>query len=316
MMSLFKRRKPNELREVRAALSGGEPLDALRKIDIVLARAPNERAAHALRGICLSRLGRHDEALREFETELSANPHDEDAARWRDRLQRKLARQTAQPAPAGDRDWHSALPLEALESIQNGLHNYSYRGVPMLKNPFDVALYPLLLWQLKPRTIFEVGSKSGGSALWFGDLLGNFGIDGHVYSIDIVRVENVSHSRVTFLQGNGRDLGATFRPEQLEGLPRPWLVIEDADHQYQTSIAVLRFFHPWVRPNEYIVVEDGIISDLAGDSTCNSGPHRALKEFLGEHGNEYKIDNYLCDFFGPNFTWATNGYLRKVGPAP
>jgi cephalosporin hydroxylase len=40
---------------------------------------------------------------------------------------------------------------------------YTYRGVPMLKNPFDLALYLLLLWRLKPRTVIEIGSKSGGS---------------------------------------------------------------------------------------------------------------------------------------------------------
>ena len=185
--------------------------------------------------------------------------------------------------------------------------------MPLLKNPFDLALYPTLLWKLKPLSIIEIGSKSGGSALWMGDLLSNFGIDGHVYSLDIVKVDTVSHPRVTFLEADGRALGETLLPEFLQHLPRPWLVIEDADHAYETSSAVLKFFDHWLQPQEYIVVEDGIISDLSEIPDCNSGPHRALKEFLAHHRGEYDIDADYCDFFGYNLTWCTNGFLKKVG---
>jgi len=114
---------------------------------------------------------------------------------------------------------------------------------------------------------------------WLGDLLNNFGIDGHIQSIDIVRVAQLSHPRVTFLEGDGRALGETLTAKKLAALPRPWLIIEDADHSYETSKHVLEFFHPHLEAGEYIVVEDGIISDLSNDPACNSGPHRALKEF-------------------------------------
>ena len=185
--------------------------------------------------------------------------------------------------------------------------------LPLLKNPFDLALYPLLLWRTKPRTLFEIGSKDGGSALWMGDLFDTFGIDGHIYSLDVFKVESVSHPRVTFLQGDGRDLGPSFRRDMMASLPRPFLVIEDADHAYETSIAVLRFFHPFLQPGEYIVTEDGIITDMtSGDDSFLSGPHRALQEFLTEHGDQYEIDSGYCDFFGSNVTWNTNGYLRKL----
>jgi cephalosporin hydroxylase len=186
----------------------------------------------------------------------------------------------------------------------------------MLKNPFDFALYPMLLWSLKPRTLIEIGSKSGGSGIWFGDLLQSFGIDGHVYSIDIFKVDTVTHPRVTFMEGDGRNLGLTLTPGFLETLPRPWLVIEDADHSYETSIATLKFFLPWLQPGEYIVVEDGIISDLKQDPDCNSGPHRALKEFLNQHSEAFEVDGDYCDFFGYNTTWCTNGFLKKLAASP
>src|SRR5205807_6238527 len=60
------------------------------------------------------------------------------------------------------------------------------------------------------------------------------------------------------------------------------------------------------------IIEDGIVSDLAEDATCSSGPHRALKEFLARNRGEYQIDTASCDFFGHNLTWCTNGFLKKV----
>ncbi len=213
---------------------------------------------------------------------------------------------------AQQRNWNTALDDGTLRSIQNASLNYSYRGIPMVKNPFDFALYPLLLGNLKPKTIIEIGSYCGGSAVWFGDLLDNFGIDGHIYSIDIRKVTAVSHRRVTFLEGSGRALEDVLKPDFINSLPRPLLVIEDADHFYETTIRVLEFFHPYLREGEYIVVEDGIIADLGESELYNGGPLKALEEFLSDFEGVYEIDSNYCDFFGHNLTWCTNGFLKKV----
>ena len=297
---------------VRAHLKQGQTAEALKLAQQGVAQAGSTPGFHTLLAYVLDRIGRHEEALQALEIELTHNPAHADARARRDRLAKALARPVPDRTTTAQRSWKTSLPRQTLLGIQQSLHNYHYRGVPMLKNPFDVALYPMLVWQLKPRTIFEIGSKSGGSALWFGDLVESFGIDCRIYSLDLVRVESVSHPRVTFLEGDGRALHKSLTPEFLAGLPRPWLVIEDADHAYETSSAALRFFHPLIQAGEYIVVEDGIISDLTDDEDCNSGPHRALKEFLQQHPQEYEIDGDYCDFFGLNLTWCTNGFLKRI----
>lgn len=259
----------------------------------------------------MNALGRHEEAFAAFREELTLNPGHAEARRDYEVLVEALRRkQILKPNPE-QRPYHTELPLGVLRSLQAAGHNYAYRGVPMIKNPFDFALYPLVFWNVKPKTVIEIGSKDGGSALWFGDMMDNFGVDGHVYSLDVVKVTNVEHKRVTFMEADGRALGRTFTPDFLSSLPRPWLIIEDADHTYETSIAVLKFFHSWLQPGEYIIIEDGIISDLEQDKNCNSGPHRALKEFLNNCAGEYDIDSQYADFFGYNFTWCTNGFLQK-----
>ncbi|MFS8866454.1 class I SAM-dependent methyltransferase [Synechococcus sp. H55.9] len=212
-------------------------------------------------------------------------------------------------------DWKTGLPKDVMNSIQRGSLAYSYKGIPTTKNPFDIALYPLLIWQVKPRTIIEIGSYCGGSALWLGDILSSFGLGAHIYSIDVNRVTSLSHPKVTYLRGNGRELEAILSPFFLSRLPRPLLVIEDADHQYETTIKVLEFFHQHLLPGEYIIIEDAIVSDMGEDILYNGGPKRAVREFLSKYPDRYEIDRSYCDFFGSNFTWCVNSYLKKKNKA-
>lgn len=211
------------------------------------------------------------------------------------------------------RQWGSGLPISAVQSIQKGAARYSYRGVRMLKNPFEMALYPLLLWQLKPRTVIEIGSNTGASAVWFADLMATYGIDGKVISVDIAVPEpNLQRQDVIFLKGDALKLGDVLTPEMLSGIHRPLLVIEDSAHYPETSRAVLEFFDPVLQPGEYIVIEDGNVTDLGIAHKFRGGPGVAIAEFLARARDRYEIDAGLCDFYGPNFTGNTNGYLKRI----
>jgi cephalosporin hydroxylase len=200
------------------------------------------------------------------------------------------------------------IPYELLMKIQQGTMAYRYRGIPMLKNPFDLALYPLLLERARPRTLIEIGSYSGGSALWFADQVPAM----RVYSIDLKRVTAVEHPAVTFLEGDARDLGAVLTPQFLESIDRPLLVIEDSSHLAGTTAAVLDFFDRSLLPGEFIVIEDGILSAMRVADSYEGGPLRAIHEFLARTNGRYEIDRALCDYFGTNVTWNVDGYLRRV----
>ena len=58
------------------------------------------------------------------------------------------------------RKWRTALSNALLWSCQGGTLTYQYRDIPMLKQPFEVALYMRLIWETKPGTIIEIGSHS------------------------------------------------------------------------------------------------------------------------------------------------------------
>jgi cephalosporin hydroxylase len=200
------------------------------------------------------------------------------------------------------------IPYDLLMKIQQGTMAYRYRGLPLLKNPFDLALYPLLLARLQPRTLIEIGTHAGGSALWFADQMPEM----RIYSVDLQAPAGVAHPSVTFLEGDACDLEAVLPAALMESLARPLLVVEDSSHFAGTTAAVLAFFDRWLRPSEYIVIEDGILTAMRVPELYDGGPLRAIHEFLVRTNGRYEIDRTLCDYFGTNVTWNVDGYLRRV----
>jgi cephalosporin hydroxylase len=206
----------------------------------------------------------------------------------------------------------SELAGPLLQSIQQGHFNYTYRGIPTVKNPFDWAIYPMLLWEARPRSIVEIGSNRGGSALWLADTMRAFGMAAEVHSVDRNPVTGLAAPGVTFHHGDARRLDDHLSPEFMRGLPRPLLVIDDSDHQKDTVLAVLHFFHQWLAPGEYIIIEDGIVTELGVADAFDGGPQAAVAAFMAQHPDEYEIDARYCDFYGRNVTYAVNGYLRRL----
>ena len=199
------------------------------------------------------------------------------------------------------------------EAIQHGALNFTYKGHPCWKDPFDLALYSMLLWREKPRTIIEIGSAFGGSALWFRDMQVAMEINPCiVMSID-TNPPSTTISGLAFLQGDAHDLGQTIPQQWLANeMARPLLVIEDSSHEPETTLAVLRFFDPWLRPGEMIVVEDGNADELYPGRHRRGGPLTGVAEFMAERGVDYVRAAEYCDFFGQNVTWHPDGYIRRI----
>jgi cephalosporin hydroxylase len=205
----------------------------------------------------------------------------------------------------------SALPKNLIDTVQKGALAYRYKGIPTWKDPFDLAIYSMLLWQLKPASIIEIGSNQGGSALWLHDVMTNYGVACEIHSVDI-RPPTLCVPGITFHQGDARNLGAILDASLLRRLQRPLFVIEDSDHQARTTLAVLNFFDPWLQRGEFIVVEDGIITDMGDAGLYGGGPSAAISAFLSGKPGRYAVDRECCDWFGQNVTWNVNGYLRRL----
>lgn len=212
-----------------------------------------------------------------------------------------------------DRPLESDLPRDMIPALQRGVMSSKYRGIGCLKSPFDMVLYLQLFSRQPPRTVFEIGTRFGGSALWFADMMDNHGVAANVITVDVAPPEGFHDPRIRLLSGDAKALGAALDEAALN-LPHPWLVVEDSSHMYPESIAVLRFFHPHPQPGDYIVIEDGVVAfmDPAKYGKYECGPTRAVENFVAEHPGEYEVDASLCDHFGHNVTYNPNGWLKKL----
>ena len=172
-----------------------------------------------------------------------------------------------------------------------------WRGMPLMKNVFDFAMYPTLIAEMRPHTIFEIGSGPGASAIWYADHLAINGVAGHVHSVDRVKVET-EYPGVTFHQGDCADPQSLFDPQVLGSAPHPWLVIEDAHHNVA---AVIEEMHRYLTPGDYLVVED---SDIKRE---------ALRSFTAAHAGDYLVDTRFTDNFGRNATCAADSIFVRTG---
>ena len=206
---------------------------------------------------------------------------------------------------------YSELSPRSARRIQEGIYRFRYRDIACSKNPFDLALYSMLISKVLPATIIEIGSSSGGSAVWFADQMRNNSKVPNVISLDIQKVVNIVEPGVQFIQGDIFKLSDSELPTLIPTLPRPLLVVEDGPHSYEGCVAALEFFHQFLATGEYIVIEDGNVRDLQLGEYEN-GPVRAIAYFKKRFPDSYISDEYYSNFFGQNVTANVNGYLRKL----
>ena len=125
------------------------------------------------------------------------------------------------------RPFTTDIPKPLLDKIQTGTMQWTYKGIPTYKNPFDLALYAKLLWDVKPRTIIEIGSNAGGSAVWFADQVRAMQLGAQIYSLDINPVLGVTDPLVTFRTADVHQIADAMPPTWVASLPRPLFVIEE-----------------------------------------------------------------------------------------
>lgn len=194
-----------------------------------------------------------------------------------------------------------------VDSICAGHHKMTYRGVKAIRCPFDYVLYQMIISELKPDLVIEIGTNIGGGALYLADLMNNLG-HGMVHTIDIKPQSDpalAAHPRIKlFTEG-----WAKYDLKLAEGFGKI-LVIEDASHVYEDTLGALRKFAPIVTKGSYLIVEDGIVNELGMESEYRGGPLKAIREFLAEN-KDFSVDRGWCDFFGKNATFNVNGYLKK-----
>lgn len=187
-----------------------------------------------------------------------------------------------------------------------------YRGVRILKVPSDLWNYQEIFVEHGVEWVVETGTRHGGSALFFADLLLLNGTPGRVISIDVDRAANAvtQHPRIDFVLGDsGSDELAEELRRRLPDGRGPVFMILDSDHSKAHVLRELRALVPLLRKGDYLVVEDTCINGHPVRPGFGPGPYEALEEFLSQHPGAFTHDTAREKKFG--FTAAPIGYLVK-----
>lgn len=222
-----------------------------------------------------------------------------------------------------DRQDECDLPDEAWKPLLENSYLQTWKGIILPKGVTEIALYPMLLYELQPNTIIEIGAFNGGAAIWLADCLEIFGIKGGIHSVDIdlslLDEKAKADSRINFIQGDCNDIGRAFPLALLSELPHPWLIIEDA---HINLLGILSYFHQnGLQSGDYLIVEDTnkVHWELWKDSwddreEMEQGTKKMddLRSWLKDHEEEYLVDTYYQDMYGYNGSKNWNSILKRV----
>jgi cephalosporin hydroxylase len=171
---------------------------------------------------------------------------------------------------------------------------FRWHGVPCFKTVYDIAIYSMLIDELRPGTIIELGSGTGGSALLYADLCAGTGLTTEIISIDTA-MPKISDSRIAFIQADCASwLEATAKSNR--ELQRPCLVVEDFHGDLAGFFSNLDSI---LEAGDYLVIED------------SSGKQNRIAELIADR--PYLVDAKYTDFFGINCTSAINSIFIKNG---
>lgn len=174
-------------------------------------------------------------------------------------------------------------------------HSMHWKGMQLIKGVYDYSLYPILLWNEQPKTIIEIGSGNGASAIWMADLMKSYELKTKVISLDIIEVQH-NRADITFIKDDAENIPTLFPKEQLEKLEHPWLIVHD--EHFHIDLA-LSHFSQYMEKGDYFFIED---------SRKFQG---VIGNFLTQSDNTLLVDTMYTDYFGRNTTSAENSILRK-----
>jgi cephalosporin hydroxylase len=192
--------------------------------------------------------------------------------------------------------------------------NMSYRGVRTLKTPSDMWNYQEIIVARGVQWVVETGARHGGSALFFADLLSASGSPGGVISVDISLQDLYplprNDARIRFLEGDSGAPAMVSRVASLIPPDRgPLFMILDSDHTMAHVLRELEVWVPFLRPGDYLVVEDTCINGHPVRADFGPGPYEAVEAFVARHPDLLAHDAARERKFG--HTFAPNGHFVR-----
>src|SRR5688572_25116862 len=147
------------------------------------------------------------------------------------------------------RAFHTALVRQT-----DNFGTITWLGQPIWQNILDLWTIQETIAEVKPALLIETGTNRGGSSLFFAHLFDLMG-KGEVITVDVERLHELSHPRITYLLGDsaGETVLSVMR-ERVAAAAGPVMVILDSDHSEPHVARELKAYSPFVTPGSFMLV--------------------------------------------------------------
>ena len=189
----------------------------------------------------------------------------------------------------------------------------NYRGVRILKNPLDLWNYQEIFQQHAIEWVVETGTRHGGSALYFADLLAARRSPGRVISVDVdhLSLQVGEHPKLVLLQSDSAAPALVAEVKRLLPESRGALfLILDSDHRMQHVARELNAYVPLMQRGDYLVVEDTCVNGNPVRPDFGPGPMEAINEFVRANPGMLRADLEREEKFG--CTFAPKGHYIRI----
>ena len=128
-------------------------------------------------------------------------------------------------------------------------------------------------------------------------------------TVDNQKLHNHSHPRIDFIIGDGVAPETVDKVREIVSRVKgPIMVVLDSDHSEQHVRKELELYSPFVTPNSFIWVQDGVTDTHFYFREYRPGPVPAIKRFLKSHP-EFEVDHEKCKRF--LITTHPLGWLKR-----
>lgn len=191
------------------------------------------------------------------------------------------------------------------------IFNQKYKGLKMIKNPFDLITYEEILWEIKPTIVIEIGSSQGGFALWLKDRTQIMRLNTKIVTIDLSgnanrNLNSFKSDNLMCIVGDCNSSDILSKLKNCISKNDVVLIIEDSSHTFENTFRVLENYKKIVTVGSYIIVEDGICDVL--NIGPSPGPMKAIEKWINDNKN-YMIDRTREKYI---MTYNPKGFLKRI----
>eukprot|EP00759_Apiculatamorpha_spiralis_P027776 PhF_6_TR30457/c0_g1_i2/m.44736 len=218
---------------------------------------------------------------------------------------------------------------------ENQVFQYTnWLGVYCQQDPSDAFAIQDLLWRNKPDLIIEVGTNTGGGAIYYSTIMRAYNPNGKIVTLDVKDVsENWNKKNnercvgcvtgekhpywkdgmIHFIKGDILRPEIQQQVEEFVANASNVFVVEDASHRYPDTLNRMNVIYKYVKVGGYMLVQDTKMDRFVHGlgkryGNLKFGPMRSVDNFLEKNKN-WAIDRtfeYLM------YSQHHRGYLKRL----